>query len=39
MKQFFRCVLKRFEKQLEFCAKTSGKSVNQYVVDAVLPNM
>ena len=30
---------KGMKEKLEFCAKSSGKSVNQYVVDAVLANM
>ena len=30
---------KGLKEKLEFCAKSSGKSVNQYVVDAVLTNM
>ena len=30
---------KGLKEKLEFCAKSSGKSVNQYVVDAVLANM
>ena len=30
---------KGMKEKLEFCAKSSGKSVNQYVVDAVLEKM
>lgn len=30
---------KGLKEKLEFCAKSSGKSVNQYVVDVVLANM
>ena len=30
---------KGMKEKLEFCAKSSGKSVNQYVVDTVLANM
>ena len=30
---------KGMKEKLEFCAKSSGKSVNQYVVDAVLAKM
>ena len=30
---------KGMKEKLEFCTKSSGKSVNQYVVDAVLANM
>ena len=30
---------KGMKEKLVFCAKSSGKSVNQYVVDAVLANM
>ena len=30
---------KGVKEKLEFCAKSSGKSVNQYVVDAVLAKM